>query len=196
MVLSSVGKKQVAAHGFLFFINVLVLAFSSRVNQFQEFFFIADLFPFALSIVTLVLLGTMLAFDLASSDSYLGRAHIEIGVFAVMSILWLAFNAFSTSRWRDVPFKCGDIPAGESQFQYSDARGWCKDLQALKAFVWIEWLIILLTTIITARYTIVQNARGHKHIFKMPLSRFSPAVRQSGFSQHWPTEQYNPFERY
>ncbi|KAG7095182.1 hypothetical protein E1B28_005961 [Marasmius oreades] len=187
MAFSSVGKKKIAAHVFLLLINILVLALSSRINQFQEFFFVADLFPFALSIVTLVLLCTMLAFDLTSSNSYIGRAQIEIGIFAVMSILWLAFNAFSTSRWRDVPFQCGAIPQ-----EYSDIRTWCKDLQALKAFVWVEWLTFSLITAIIARYTILQNARGHKHIFKMPLSRFNP-TEESGFGfnpQHWSTEKY------
>ena len=30
---------------------------------------------------------------------------------------------------------CGNIPD-----EYADERGWCRDLQALKAFVWIEWV--------------------------------------------------------
>ncbi|KAL0581460.1 hypothetical protein V5O48_000614 [Marasmius crinis-equi] len=195
MAFSSVGKKKIAAQGFLLFINILVLAFSSRVNQFQEFFFVADLFPFALSIITLVLLSSMLALDFALTNSYTGRAHVEIGIFTVMSILWLAFNAFSTSRWHDVPLQCGNIPD-----EFSDIRGWCKDLQALKAFVWIEWLTFFFITVITARYTVTQNTRGHKHIFKMPLSRYTPVVRHSSFgvSHHWGTgePQYNPFERY
>ena len=30
---------------------------------------------------------------------------------------------------------CANIPD-----EYADERGWCRDLQALKAFVWIEWV--------------------------------------------------------
>ena len=46
-----------------------------------------------------------------------------------------AFNAFATSRWRNVPMNCNSIPD-----EYSDMRGWCVDVQALKAFVWIEFV--------------------------------------------------------
>ncbi|KAJ8078444.1 hypothetical protein AAF712_012105 [Marasmius tenuissimus] len=196
MAFSSVGKKKLAAQGLLFFINILVLAFASRVNQFQEYFYVADLFPFALSIITLVLLTTMITLDLATTNAFIGRAQYEIGIFTVMSILWLAFNAFSTSRWSDVPLQCGTIPE-----DFSDIRTWCRDLQALKAFIWIEWLTFFLITVVTARYAVTQNTRGHKHIFKVPLSRYSPVIRHSSFgvSHHWgmnEQQNYNPFERY
>ena len=39
--------------------DIVVLVLSSRVNVFQEFFFVADLFPLALSIITLVIFVTM-----------------------------------------------------------------------------------------------------------------------------------------
>ncbi|THU90399.1 hypothetical protein K435DRAFT_271220 [Dendrothele bispora CBS 962.96] len=176
MPFSPVGKKKVAAHIGLWLCNLLVLAFSAKVNHFQEFFFVADLFPFALSIICLVTLTVMIGLDFASSTSYTGRPQFELGVFGVLSIFWLAFNAFSTSRWRHVTMSCGAIPDA-----FSDARGWCKDLQALKAFVWIEWVMFLLTTIITLRYVITQNSRGNTHIFKMPLSRYKPRDLDSDY---------------
>lgn len=41
------------------FTDIIVLALSVRVNIFQEFFFVADLFPLALSIITLVVFVSM-----------------------------------------------------------------------------------------------------------------------------------------
>lgn len=41
------------------FTDIIVLALSVRVNIFQEFFFVADLFPLSLSIITLVVFVSM-----------------------------------------------------------------------------------------------------------------------------------------
>jgi uncharacterized membrane protein len=182
---TSVGKKKVAAHVALYFVNIIVLALSARVNEFQEFFYAADLFPLGLSIASLVILTVMLALDFTSKNSYSGRAQFEIGVFAVLSVFWLCFNAFSTSRWRHTPLACSSIPAG-----FDDVKTWCMDLQALKAFVWIEWLIFFLTAFITLRYAISQNSRGNKHIFRMPLSRYTPDLRGDSFMRNSEFLQY------
>lgn len=78
MTFSSVGKKKVAVHIALYFVNIIVLALAARVNLFQEFFcesfelkFLvrfdifsqdaADLFPLGLSITSLVILTVMYA---------------------------------------------------------------------------------------------------------------------------------------
>ncbi|KAJ6551473.1 hypothetical protein B0H19DRAFT_1030786 [Mycena capillaripes] len=172
MAFSSVGRKKVAAHIFLLLINIIVLALSTRVNQYQEWFFIADRFPFILSIITFVLLGIMTILDFVTNNSFTGRPQFEIGMFSVLGIFWLAFNAFSTSRWNAAPFNCGVIPS-----EYSDTVQWCQQLSALRVMVWIEWLIFFFTTITTLRYSVTQSSRGNKHIFQMPLSRYEPDTR-------------------
>ncbi|KAF8201093.1 hypothetical protein K438DRAFT_1716798 [Mycena galopus ATCC 62051] len=169
MAFSSVGKKKAAAHVFILFINIIVLALSASVNAYQEYFFMADRFPFILSIITFVVLGLMTIADVATTNSYTARPQFEIGVFSVLSILWLAFNAFSTSRWNSVPLSCGGIPS-----DYPDVAQWCHELGALRVFVWIEWLTILFTTVITLRYAVTQANRGNKHIYDGPLSRYEP----------------------
>ncbi|KAJ7740937.1 hypothetical protein DFH07DRAFT_926303 [Mycena maculata] len=172
MAFSPVGKKKVAAHVSLLLVNILVLALSTRVNLYQDFFFVADRFPFILSIITFVLLGIMTLVDFVSSSSYTGRPQFEIGVFSVLGIFWLAFNAFSSSRWSSAPFNCGVIPS-----DYSDTIQWCQELSALRVLVWVEWLIFFFTTITTLRYSITQSNRGNKHVFQMPLSRYTPTIR-------------------
>jgi len=178
MAFSRVGRTKIAAHAALLLVNIIVLALAARVNLFQEFFFIADLFPLGLSIVTFVLLTMMLVLDFGLQNAYTGRPQFEIGLFGLLSIFWLAFNAFSTARWHQVPLNCGSIPADFPE------RTWCKDLQALKAFVWIEWVMFFLTAAYTLRYTLVQRSLGNKHIFKMPLSRYEPYVdRKVGYGR-------------
>jgi len=169
MTFSSVGRKLFAALAAILLVNIIVLALSSRVNQFQEFFFVADLFPLALSIITLVVVVIILFLDFAVHNSFTSRPPFIIGSFSILSVFWLAFNAFSTSRWRYVPLSCGTIPAG-----YAAEKTWCQDLQALKAFVWIEWLLMTFTLLFVTRYTLTQHSNGQSHIWAMSLSRFSP----------------------
>ncbi|KAJ7621164.1 hypothetical protein FB45DRAFT_928552 [Roridomyces roridus] len=188
MAFSPVGRTKVAVHVFLLLVNVVVLALSTRVNLYQEFFFVADRFPFILSIITLVLLGLMTLVDFVSNSSYTGRPQFEIGVFSVLSIFWLAFNAFSSSRWGSAPLNCGVIPR-----DYPDTIQWCQELSALRIMVWIEWLIFFFTTIMTLRYTISQSNGGNKHIFQMPLSRYTP--RADHVNGNYPFSS-NAFEQY
>ncbi|CAA7270850.1 unnamed protein product [Cyclocybe aegerita] len=174
MVLSSVGRKKLAGQAAFLFFDVVVLALSARVNQFQDFFYVADIFPLALSIVSLVLVVILIVMDLILYDSYTSRPQFEIGFFGVLSIFWLAFNVFSTACWRQIPFKCNSIPA-----EFMDERVWCKTLQALKSFVWITFVTCIAITLFTLRYSISQYKRGNKHVFQMPLSRYRPEIGPS-----------------
>jgi len=136
---------------------------------------VADLFPLVLSIITLIVVVNMLFLDFAVQNSFTARPPFIIGSFSVLSIFWLAFNAFSTSRWRNVPLSCDTIPAG-----YVAEKTWCQDLQALKAIVWVEWLTLTFSLLFITRYTLTQHSNGQAHIWKMPLSRFSPRLKGGG----------------
>lgn len=58
------------------------------------------------------ILWLRISLDFATKNSYTGRPQFEIGVFALLSLFWLVFNAFSTSRWHQVPMNCSLVPAG------------------------------------------------------------------------------------
>ncbi|KAF9465410.1 hypothetical protein BDZ94DRAFT_1189239 [Collybia nuda] len=190
MTFSPVGRVKVTAHVILFIINIVVLALATRVNNFQEFFYIADIFPFALSIVTLILLAATITVDFALESSFTGWPQFEIGYLGLLTIFWLAFNAFSTSRWRMIPFECSEIP-----LTFSDERVWCKDLQALKALVWVEFLVCFVIAVMTLRYSLTQHGRGHKHIFKMPLSRYRPEIRMGEKTNYARDSEFLQFEK-
>ncbi|KXN88685.1 hypothetical protein AN958_06229 [Leucoagaricus sp. SymC.cos] len=190
MAFSPAGKKKLAAQVFLFAVNIVVLALSARVNQFQEFFFVADLFPLGLSIATLVFLVFLLTADVSLENSYTGRAHMEIGIFGVLSTLWLAFSAFSTSRWQSIPLECNSIP-----INLSDERTWCKNVQTLKGFVWIEFVTCFTITMVTFRYAATQAGRGNKHIWLVPLSRYRPELgSNNGVGRDSEFFQYGSFD--
>jgi len=127
----------------------------------------ADLFPLGLSITTLILLVFLTGLDLSIENSFTARPAFEIGFLSLLSIFWLAFNVFSTSRWSHVPLNCSSIPS-----EFPDERTWCTDLQALKSFVWIEWAILVLILGFTVKYVVSQHQKGRTNIWKLALSRY------------------------
>ncbi|PAV18121.1 hypothetical protein PNOK_0660700 [Pyrrhoderma noxium] len=165
---TKVGRNRLKAIVLLLFVNIIVLALSARVNQVQGFFFMADLFPLGLSIATLVVISVSLLLDLVLANSITSRPPFDIFIMSTLTILWLASNSFSTSRWRHVPLNCASIPD-----DFKTQKVWCKDLQALKAFVWIEWVTILLIALFTLRYVVMEHVQGNKHIWRTALSRYS-----------------------
>lgn len=173
---SSAGKAKYAAWGILFVVNIVALALSARINQFQDFFYVADLFPLALSAITLSFIVILTLVDFTSNNAFTARPAFDLAFLFVGSILWMSFNAFSTARWAGVPMACGNIPD-----DFADERAWCSDVQALKAVVWVEWVGFLLTALLTLRYVLAQNSAGRRHIWRTPLSRFTP-VSASAFT--------------
>ncbi|KII85575.1 hypothetical protein PLICRDRAFT_44907 [Plicaturopsis crispa FD-325 SS-3] len=180
MKYSSTGKKLLAAFVGLFLANLITLAFAARVNEFQEYYFVADLFPLALSIFTMVVLFFMTISGFTAKESSLVKAPFMIIVLSLLTVLWLAFNAFSTSRWRHVPLMCSAIPS-----EYADMKSWCLDLQVLKSFVWIEWVILLLTTASIARFAFSEHSAGHKHVWTTPFSRYTPYAGGSMYNDSY-----------
>ncbi|KAA1477056.1 hypothetical protein DENSPDRAFT_844218 [Dentipellis sp. KUC8613] len=166
--ISAVGRTVFYIYAAIVLVNVVVLALSARVNMFQEFYFVADKFPLAMSIVTLIISVLMLFLDVGLDNAYTARATFEIGMLSILSIFWLAFNAFSSSRWKHIPMNCFVIPS-----DYPETRSWCMELQALQAFVWINWTLLFLATLALIRYSVTQAQAGQKHIWTTPLSRFA-----------------------
>jgi len=155
-------------HALILVLDVAVVALAARVNIFQEFFFMADIFPLALSIITLVLLLVTLVVDFSGMNSYFTRPLFETGFLFTLSVLWLASNAFSTSRWRGIPMACSSIPA-----DYASERAWCQDVQALKALIWILFVSLFVIAAFTLRYVLVESRRGRSHVWDAPLSRYN-----------------------
>ncbi|KAF9647642.1 hypothetical protein BDM02DRAFT_3075143, partial [Thelephora ganbajun] len=149
-------------------LDIVVLALSVLVNIFQEFFFVADLFPLFLSIVTLAILLLQIVLDLTSKNAFTARPAFEIPLLGTLSILWLAFNSFSTSRYTGLP-NCSVFPD-----DLSDERAWCRNTQGLRAIIWIEWAALLLTTLALTRISIVQARRGNTAVWHTALSRYHP----------------------
>jgi len=171
MTLSSVGSVRFKVYALLLLVNTCILALSAHINNFQNFFYRADVFPFALSVVTMVFVFTMICMDIKFKNTVTARPPFELGWLVVFGTLWLASNAFSTNRWKYVtPAICKTIPADA---QYAPYRTWCHELQALRALVWVEWIMFLCTFVYLLRWTITQRNSGRSDVWSTAFSRFS-----------------------
>ncbi|KAH8829068.1 hypothetical protein DL96DRAFT_1814349 [Flagelloscypha sp. PMI_526] len=165
---SRFGRKLLAARIGVLVLAIIVLAASIRVNLFTGWFFHADKFPFGLSIATLLVVGILLLADLVSSNAFTGRALVQCISLGLLSVFWLSFNAFTTSRYAPVPYNCySAIPP-----EMADMQTWCVNVQVVKAFMWIEWVFITVLVLTMARFVQSECARGNRHVLKTPLCRY------------------------
>ncbi|KAF8579733.1 hypothetical protein K439DRAFT_1637710 [Ramaria rubella] len=170
MTLSTVGSARFKVYGALLLVNTVVLGLSGHINHFQAFFYKADVFPLALSVSTTIFVLTMILLDINLKNAFTARPPFELAWLFILGILWLAFNAFSTSRWKYANTGlCGTIP---SDAQYAPYRTWCHELQALRVFVWIEWVMILFTFAYLVRWTLRKHHSGRHDVWTTAFSRF------------------------
>lgn len=162
------------AYAFIIVLDIVVLALSASVNIFQEFFFKADLFPLVLSILTLVVLLLQIALDLKSENAFTARPAFEIPLFGTLTVFWLASNSFSTSRYTGLP-NCSIFPDNE--------QTWCHNAQGLRAITWVEWVVLLLTTLTLTRTAVVKARRGNTAVWHTALSRYRRNNQSRDFLQ-------------
>ncbi|KAI9451853.1 hypothetical protein F5148DRAFT_531940 [Russula earlei] len=128
-------------------------------------YYVADILPLALPSITT-----------SESPSFFVVVHIPIYPtmrllfqLFILGIVSLVTNAFSTSRWRNVPPNCSAISA-----DYSDLRSSCQHLWALKEFVWLNWVVVVLAALVMLCFSMMQHRSGEKYIWTIPLVRFTP----------------------
>lgn len=162
--------------GLLLVFTIIILALSGHINVFQGFFYAADRFPFVMSIVTLLTLIVVITCGLASSGrTRLARPSIELVWLAILSLAWLITNSFSTHRWQFIQMDdCKNIPIDPSQDFLGQAKTWCLEIQALRAFVWIEWVIFVVYFGTLLFWAIGHARRGATHVWSTSINQFDP----------------------
>jgi len=157
-------------YGVLSLVNLIVMGLSGHINQFQEFYYKADVVAFGLSLATGIWILLMIILDVASSNASTAKPAFELTWLCLVTLLWLGFGAFSTNRWRGVGAGlCKTIPTAS---QYDGYRTWCHEVQALRAFIWIEWVIFLFTFAYLLRWTLEKSNSGRNDVWATSFSRF------------------------
>ncbi|KAF8527209.1 hypothetical protein JB92DRAFT_2867700 [Gautieria morchelliformis] len=196
MALSPVGHVRFVVYGVLLLVNTIVLALSAHINHFQQFFYRADVFPLALSVVTLVFVLAMVLLDINLNNAVTARPPFELAWLLVFGLIWLGFNAFSTSRWKFITLgTCRSIP---SDAQYASYRTWCHEVQALRVLVWVEWVMFLCTFAYLLRWTIAKRNSGRHDVLDTPFSRFSDEAPSNDLAhvRETKTSEFLQWERF
>jgi len=162
--------------GLLLVFTIITLALSGHVNVFTGFFYVADRFPFVMSIMSLLTLIVVMVCGVASGgQTRLARPSIELVWLAILSLAWLVANSFSTHRWQFMQMEdCKSIPIDESRDFFGQAKTWCLEIQALRAFVWIEWVIFVVYFGSLLFWAIGHSRRGATHVWTTSIGQFDP----------------------
>ncbi|OCB84531.1 hypothetical protein A7U60_g8517 [Sanghuangporus baumii] len=88
----------------------------------------------AISVITLIVITPMLAIDFVRRGAVTSWVIVELGVTGVLMILWLA-TAATTADFTDGTVDCDGL-RGDSEFI-------CRTYQAIEAFAFINWLLLL-----------------------------------------------------
>ncbi|KAL5527210.1 hypothetical protein ACEPAG_6001 [Sanghuangporus baumii] len=88
----------------------------------------------AISVITLVIITPMFAIDFVRRGAVTSWVIVELGVTGVLMILWLA-TAATTADFTDGSVDCDGL-RGDSEFI-------CRTYQAIEAFAFINWLLLL-----------------------------------------------------
>jgi len=59
---------------------------------------------------------------------------------------------------------------------YSSYHTWCEEVQALRAFIWLEWVIFLLMFAYVFRWTFNQYRAGRNDVWSTVISRYQDTL--------------------
>jgi len=170
-------------YGVLLFFSVVTLGLAANlVSQFSEWTFPG--FAVAVSVLTIVSLVPLLVVDMIRRGSFISWVAIELAVFGVLWVLWLASAALSTSTL---------LFTGDCSVWVPSLASLCRQYSAVQAFSWLAWLLIKAYIILVLVLAILAMNRGHKRVWLGPSSdlSFSGNHTVSGESKIPPSGSYN-----
>ncbi|KAF8584537.1 hypothetical protein K439DRAFT_1660708 [Ramaria rubella] len=112
----------------------------------------------AVAVISLVVVVPSIIIDFFRVGSFVSMVVVELSWSFILMILWIAAAGQATNEFSGVD--CSDIPS-----IYSTLLSYCRQSQALEAFVWIGFLILLswLTTLVSLAAT--AHNRGNTRVW-------------------------------
>jgi len=127
----------------------------------------ANVLCLVIALLTLFTLPPMLAISIMRKGHMVNMIAVELGVMAVLWVLWIAASALTT----DQLFLACD-------FIFNDVVLNCSEPLAVQAFAWLNWVIITKYIIILLILAILQQVRGNP-VWTRPITNvdlFAPRV--------------------
>ncbi|KAG8761578.1 hypothetical protein FRC14_002765 [Serendipita sp. 396] len=177
-------RLRATAKGLIAVCTLIILVLSSHINLFMGFFYIADRLPFVLSILTAAVISvTSILERVKGPNVATAKNSVEVGILSLFVITWTAANAFSTPRWNNIqPGVCSAISIESNPAFQSGVRVWCRELLVLRAFVWIQWLILAVSLVLLVSFCIRHSKHGASHVWSSTLANYDP---QDTSSNRW-----------
>jgi len=180
---------RVCVLGVVLFLSFVTLALSANYIAKYQSFNVPGLLSLstpgwtglalAISIITLITLGPMLIIDLLRSGAMSSWILIEVIVVGVLSILWLATGADAAAYTDGVVPNCSvfddtNVDVGLVSVNLGVLGTLCRSYQAIEAFAFLNWLLLMGYAITLVVLTFMSSNRGNSGVWKS-------SVRQTDF---------------
>jgi hypothetical protein len=136
-------------------------------------------FSVATPVLTFVILIPVIIIDFLRKGAMTSLAAVELGFTGFLWVLWLACASNSTAA-------LGGASLGDCGYTYlgfslgSAPEAYCHQYQALLAFSWLNWLILVFYWIALLSFAILAQSRGNKNAFMQPTAELAVSVPYGG----------------
>ncbi|KAJ6631873.1 hypothetical protein B0H10DRAFT_1771114, partial [Mycena sp. CBHHK59/15] len=139
----------------------------------------------ATAVLTIATVPAMIALEIMRPGGATSMIAVEIPWFGFLWILWLSTGAESAEASYLFLAGCGDAAADE--FADSIALGACREITALQAFSFLNWIILFFYTTALLVLSGVAASRKHAGVWKASVATapfFAPPAAQGVQGQY------------
>jgi len=155
---------RVVLLGIVVVFSVIVMALAAALintTEAEGFYFIFSALALAISLLSLLTICPMLVLDHIRTGFATSRIIVELIVLSVLSILWLG-TAADTASYNSFAVDCS-----------SDNS--CGEIQAIEAFSFLNWIILMGYCITLLVFSVIHGRRGNSRVWHS-------SVKETNFS--------------
>ncbi|KIM84206.1 hypothetical protein PILCRDRAFT_818536 [Piloderma croceum F 1598] len=177
---------RVVLLGVVVLFSVIVLALAAALINTTEslgFYYVFSALALAVSILTLLTVGLLLVFDHIRTGFVTSRIVVELIVLGILSILWLA-TAADTASFNSFAVGCGADSCWSCPSQHHDVNSnhdaACGEIQAIEAFSFLNWIILMGYCITLLAFSIIHSRRGNNGVWHSSVKETNFSSRGGG----------------
>jgi len=142
--------------------SALVLIMGALVTDFTTSvlrgYFVYAAFAIAISVLTLLTVPVLIFLSINRKGAFPSMIVVELSYFGLLWVLWLAVGGtIGTIPWINY---CASI-----SYYYSGYESACMETQAMAAFSFLNWLMLMVLNIFLLTLAIIQANRGNSAIW-------------------------------
>lgn len=108
----------------------------------------------ASSVISLVTLPVLLIVDMLRTGAFTSMIVVELVWLFIVWVLWLTTAALTAQAGQEIPSNCNFVVAFFTTG--------CHELQAIEAFSFLNWILLMIYSIVVLVMAIIGSTRGHK----------------------------------